>query len=96
MTPQASKMCSLLSSDHHRLAFWRSNGINAEQVSGSFPILTILSLSPQASAQSEKNFLTLFLRPQEHVMGYVAAHEGAIHSSPGSVVHKLRMEARLG
>ena len=37
-----------------------SNGINSEQVPGAFSVLTIPSLSSQASAQSEKRFLTLF------------------------------------
>ena len=46
--------------DHHRIGSCTSNGINSEKVSGNFFVLTISSLSPQASEQSEKRFLTLF------------------------------------
>lgn len=52
MTPGASKQCSFLPPDHHRLAFCQSNGMDVKQVSGSFSILTITSLSPKALAQS--------------------------------------------
>ena len=46
---------------HHRLAPCTSNGINSEQVPGTFSLFTILPLSRQASAQREKRFLTPFL-----------------------------------
>ena len=38
-----------------------SNNTNSKQVPGTFSILLISSLSPQASAQREKMFMTLFL-----------------------------------
>ena len=44
--------------DHHRIHSCTSTGIDSEQVPGAFSVLTISSLSPQASAQSEKRFLT--------------------------------------
>jgi hypothetical protein len=52
-------------SHHHRLASCSSNGLNSEQVPGPFSVLTISSLSRQASAQSEKRFLTPFLFPKQ-------------------------------
>ncbi len=58
MAPQASKKCSLLPPDHHRIGCYTTNSLNSEQVSGSFSMLTILSLSPQTSARSEQRFLT--------------------------------------
>lgn len=61
MAPQASKKCGLLPPDYHRIGCCTSNGINSEQVPGTFSALTISSLSPQASAQSEKWFLTIFI-----------------------------------
>jgi len=74
MAPQASKKCGLLPPDHYRIAVSRigitsctSNGLNSEQVPGSFSVLTISSLSPQASAQSGKKFLSglkFLLHPQ--------------------------------
>ena len=38
----------------------KSNGIDSDQVPGTFSGLTIPALSPQALAQSEKRFLILF------------------------------------
>ena len=67
MVPQASKKCVLPPPDHHRIGSCKSNGINPEKVPSTFSALTISSLSPQASAQSEKRFLTLF--SCSHVMG---------------------------
>lgn len=58
MAPQASKKCGLLPPDHHRIASCTSNGSNSELVPGTFSVLTISSLYSQASAQSEKGFLT--------------------------------------
>lgn len=58
MAPQASKQGGLLPPHHHRITSCTSNVINSEQVPGSFSVLTISSLSSQASAQSEKRFLT--------------------------------------
>ena len=52
MAPQASEKCGLLSPDHQQIGYCASNGINSEQAPGSFSVLTISSLSPQASAQS--------------------------------------------
>lgn len=42
--------------DSHRIASCTSNSINSEQIPGTFSVLTISSLSPQASAQSGKSF----------------------------------------
>jgi hypothetical protein len=58
MAPQASKQGSLLPPGHHRIGSCTSNGINSEQVSGTFSVLTISSFSPQASAQSSMRVLT--------------------------------------
>ena len=60
MAPQASKKCGPLLPDHHHIGPRTSNGIDSEQVPGIFSILTISSLSPQTSAQSEKRFLRPF------------------------------------
>ena len=77
MAPQASKKCGLLPRDH-RIGSCTSNGIDSEQVPGTFCILTISSLSPQASAQSEKRFLTLFSGPipQLNIWGKRREHDG--------------------
>jgi hypothetical protein len=58
MAPQASKKCGLLPPDHQQIGYHAINGIDSEQVPGSFSALTISSLSPQISAQSETGFLT--------------------------------------
>ena len=60
MAPQASEKCGLLPPDHQQIGCCTSNGINSEQVPGTFSVLTISSLSPQTSAQSEKKLLTPF------------------------------------
>jgi hypothetical protein len=60
MVPQASKKCGLLPPDHQQIGCSTSNGIYSEQVPGTFSVLTISSLAPQVSAQSEKKFLTPF------------------------------------
>ena len=57
MVPQASKKYRLVPPDYNRIGSYMSNGINSEKVSGTFSVLTMSSLSPQASAQSEKRFL---------------------------------------
>jgi hypothetical protein len=62
MAPQASKKCGLLPPNQQRIGCCTSDGLNSEQVPGSFSELTISSLAPQASAQSEKRFLTPFIR----------------------------------
>jgi hypothetical protein len=46
--------------DHQRIGSCTTNGINPVQVPGIFPVLTSLSLSPQASAQRRIRFLTSF------------------------------------
>ena len=48
---------------YHRRASCASKGGNAEQVLDFFSLLTISLFSPQASAQSEKSFLTCFSCP---------------------------------
>ncbi len=53
MAPQASKKCGLLPPDHPRIGCCPSNSLNSEEVPGPFSVLTISSLSVQASAQSE-------------------------------------------
>jgi hypothetical protein len=60
MAPQASEKRGLISPDHHHIGSCTSNGLNSEQIPGTFPVLTISSLSREASAQSEKRFLTPF------------------------------------
>jgi subtilisin family serine protease/translation initiation factor IF-1 len=45
---------------HSGIASCTSNGINSKQVSGTFSVLTISSLSPQTSAKREKRFLGAF------------------------------------
>jgi len=60
MAPQASKQGSLLPPDQQRIGCCTSNGLNSKQVPGTFSILTISSLAPQASAQNEKRFLCAF------------------------------------
>jgi hypothetical protein len=55
--------------DHQRIGSCTSNGINLEKVAGTFPILTISPLSPQASAQSGKRFLTPFSVPSQLAPG---------------------------
>ena len=57
MAPQASEKCGPLPPDYPRIDCCTSNSLNSEQVPGTFSILMISSLSPQASAQSEKRFL---------------------------------------
>ena len=52
-----ARSCGLLPPHHHRLASCTSNSLNSEQVPGTFSVLTISSLSPQASARSGKRFL---------------------------------------
>ena len=39
MGPQASKKCGLLPPDHQRIASCTSNGLNSEQVPGTFSVL---------------------------------------------------------
>jgi hypothetical protein len=53
MAPQASKKCCLLPPHHLQIGSCTSNSIDSEQIPGTFSVLTISSLSPQASAQSE-------------------------------------------
>ena len=60
MAPQASKKCALLPPDHPRIGSCTSNGIDSEQMPGTFSAPTIYSLARQASAQSEKKLLTGF------------------------------------
>ena len=60
MAPQASKKCGLLPPDHPRIGSYKSNGIDSEQVLGTFSILTSSSLTSQASAQRETWFLRHF------------------------------------
>jgi hypothetical protein len=60
MVPQASEKCGLLPPDHQQIGCCASNGIDSEQVPGTFSALTISSLSPKGSAQSEKRLLTPF------------------------------------
>ena len=62
MAIQASKKCGLLHPDHQRIGSCTSNGIDSNQVSGTFFVLTVSSLSPKASAQRRKRLLALFLR----------------------------------
>ena len=50
MAPQASKKCGLRPPDHQQIGCCAGNGLYLEQVPGTFPKLTISSLSPQASA----------------------------------------------
>lgn len=50
----------LLPPDHQQIGSYKSNNINSEQVLGTFSVLTISSLSPQASVRSEKKLLTSF------------------------------------
>ena len=64
MVPQASEKCGLLLPDHQQIGCCASNSLNSEQVPDTFSALTISSRSPQASAQSEKRFLTPFLSSQ--------------------------------
>jgi hypothetical protein len=53
MAPQASEKCGLLPPDHQQIGCYASNGIDSEQVSGTFPVLTVSSLSLRTSAQRE-------------------------------------------
>jgi len=53
VVPQASEKCGLLPPDHQQIGCYTSNGIDLEQVPGTFFVLMISSLSPQASAQGE-------------------------------------------
>ena len=64
MAPQASKKCGLLSPDHHRFGSCTSNGIDSEQVTGTFSVLTISLLSLRTSAQCEKKAPDTFLISQ--------------------------------
>ena len=52
MAPQASKKCGPLLPDHHHIGPRTSNGIDSEQVPGTFSILTISSLASEVSTQS--------------------------------------------
>ena len=61
MAPQASKKCGPLPPDHHYIEPSTSNGIDSEQVPGTFLILTMSSLPPQESAQSEERSLAPIL-----------------------------------
>jgi hypothetical protein len=60
MAPQASEKCGLLTLDHQQIGCCTSNGINSEQVPGTFLVLTTSLPSPPTSAQSEKRLLTRF------------------------------------
>ena len=60
MAPQASKKYGLLAPDHQQIGCCASKGLNSEQVPGTFPVLTVSSLSPKALVHSEKRFLTPF------------------------------------
>jgi hypothetical protein len=61
MAPQASEKGGLLPLDHKRIARCTSRSINVELLAGTLSPQRLSSLSPQASAQSEKWALTLFL-----------------------------------
>ena len=75
MAPQASKQCGFLPPDHHiDIGSCTSNGVNSEQVPGTFSILTISSLPSQASAQSEKRFQTL-RAPHKQVRTFIGLCE---------------------
>lgn len=50
MAPQASKKFGLLSPDHKQIGCCESNGIDSEQVPCTFSVLTVSSLSRQASS----------------------------------------------
>ena len=106
MAPQASKKCGLFPPDHHHIGFCTSNGIKSEQVPGTFSVLTISSLSPQASAQSEKKFFTPFPEPpfqnlktvitsattrQLWICATIDHREFVVHSAAGN---KKRRESR--
>ncbi len=67
MAPQASKKCGLLPPDHHRIGSCTSNGINSEQVPGTFSVLTISSLSRQAQHKARKVPDTIFNFEQENI-----------------------------
>ena len=54
MVPQASTKCGLRPPDHQRIGSCTSNGINSEQVPGTFSVLTISSLSIGISTNLEK------------------------------------------
>lgn len=60
MASQASRKCGLLPPDHQHIGSCTSNSINSEQVSGTVCVFTISSLTPQASARSERRFSTHF------------------------------------
>lgn len=87
MTPPASEKCGLLSSDQHCLASCTSNGINAEQASGLFSVLTISSLSAHASALSEERGLERFQNSR---------HSKRIGISDGEVKAKIGRIKRGG
>jgi hypothetical protein len=50
MAPQASEKCGLLSPDHQQIGYCASNGIDSEQVSGTFSELSIELFPVQALA----------------------------------------------
>lgn len=58
----ATKKRGLLPPDHQGICSCTSNGIDLEQVSGTWSVLT-MSFSPLVSAQSEKRFLITFSSP---------------------------------
>ena len=60
MAPQASKKCGLLPPNHLQISWYTSNGINSEQVSGTFSMLTMSTLAPQVSAQGENGCWHLY------------------------------------
>jgi len=58
------EVLSSTSQSPSRIGSCTSNGINSDHVPGTFSILTISSLSPQASARSGNRFLTPLSLPR--------------------------------
>jgi hypothetical protein len=56
------------SSGHQQIGYCTNNGIDSEQVPGTFSVHTISSPSPRISAQSEQWFLTPFLSPLSYLL----------------------------
>jgi hypothetical protein len=60
MAPQASKKCGFLPPHHQQLGCCMNDGVDSEQVPGTFLVLTSSSVAPQASARSEKMLVVSF------------------------------------
>lgn len=67
MAPRASKKCGLLSPDQQRIGSCTNKGIDLDQAPGTFSVLTISSLSRQASVQGENGSWHLYFAEETKV-----------------------------